>query len=502
MDQEISYSEFDYSEHILSEDEASKLAAIQRVFLESYAAAKDTMTVEEWFPQELHHQLPERTVEEISVMSAEILESLRTTESQKVSLQKAVETGRGKESWLASTLMQSTSQMSVQESARYLQGLDDAVRNANEAMYDTITTKAGVPNQNMNLDGFIAEQYHVNSYNLKAQAAGGDLHAEVLKPKPGETYQKNSVDVVIKDSTGKIVRRYQLKYGKTAEDTIRMIKEGDYRGQQLVVPEEQVEAVRKAFPDRKVSSTIGDGDITSKPLSKDEAKAQQEKAQRGDFLNTDWNEYSTKDIAIGIGKQAGQACLQGAVIGAGMNIASKVWNGEPIDGEEVIESAVTSGADFGVKVAAAGALKTAVEKDVIKIIPKGTPGSIFANIAFVAVENVKVLGKVATGELTVKEGIDTMQQTTVACVAGLATSAKGAAIGAAVGTVLGPVGTAVGGFIGGTIGYMAGSTVAKTVVKGVQKIREKAVSYVKSAVSNIRSRASSFVSGLASVFGI
>lgn len=500
MSNEISYGEFDYSEQILSEDEAKRLSAIQREFLESYVSAKDTMTVEEWLPQELQYQLPERTSEEISAMSVEILESLRTTESQKESLQKAVAAGRSKESWFASTLKQSTSYMSVQESAAYLQSLDDAVKKANEAMYDTITTKAGVPNQNMNLDGFIAEQHHVNSYNMKAQAVGGDLHAEVLKPKPGETYRKNSVDVVIKDSGGKIVRRYQLKYGKTAEDTIRMIQEGDYRGQQLVVPEEQVEAVQKAFPDRKVSSIIGDGDVTSKPLTKEEAKAQQEKAQRGDFLNTDWNEYSTKDIAIGIGMQAGQACLQGAVIGAGMNIAGKVWNGKPINGEEVIESAITSGADFGVKVATAGALKTAVEKNVIKVIPKGTPGSTFANIAFVAIENVKVLGKVATGELTGKEGIDTMQQTTVACVAGLAASAKGAAIGAAVGTVLGPVGTAVGGFIGGTIGYMAGSTVGKAVVKGVQKIRDTAVSYVKSTVNTVRSGISNFVSGVVGIF--
>lgn len=494
MDNEISYGEFECFEQILSEDEARDLSAIQREFLESYVAKKDTMSVEEWLRRELHHQLPERTSEEISVMSVEILESLRTTERQKESLQKAVASGRSKESWFASTLKQATSHMSAQESVEYLQGLDDAVKKANEAMYDTITTKAGVPNQNTNLNGFIAEQHHANSYNMKARAAGGDLYAEVLKPKPGEAYRKNSVDVVLKDSGGKIVRRYQLKYGKTAKDTIRMIQEGDYRGQQLVVPEEQVEAVQKAFPDRKVSCTIGDGDVTSKPLTKDEAKAQQEKAQRGDFLNVDWNEYSTKDIAIGIGMQAGQACLQGAVIGAGMNIAGKVWNGEPINGEEVIESAITSGADFGVKVATAGALKTAVEKNVIKVIPKGTPGSTFANIAFVAIENVKVLGKVATGELTVKEGIDTMQQTTVACVAGLATST---AIGAAIGTVLGPVGT----FIGGTIGYMIGSGVAKNVVKGAQKIRDTAVSYVKSAVNSIRSGVSNFAYGLASILG-
>ena len=496
-------TEIDFSEKVITADEARKLAAIERQFLESYIASKDVMPIEEWLPKELSNQLPDRSFDDITAISTEIITSLSITEAKKESLQAATAKGRTRESWLAKSLMESTSQMSAQESAKYLQGLDHAVKEANQAMYDTITTRAGLPNQNYNLDGFIAEQHHVNSFNLKAQATGSDLHAEVLKPKPGETYKANSVDVVIKDSSGKIVRRYQMKYGKTAEDTIRMIKEGNYRGQRIVVPEEQVEAVKKAFPDRDVSAAIGDGNVKSPPMSKEEAKAKQEKAQSGDFLSTDWNEYSTKDIAVGIGKQAGYATLQGAVIGAGMNIATKVWNNEPVKGEEILESAISSGADFGVKVATAGALKTAVEKDIIKVIPKGTPGSTFSNIAFVAIENVKILGKMGAGDLTLREGIDAMQQTTASCIAGLAASTKGAALGAAVGTVLGPIGTAIGGFVGGTVGYMAGSTVGKVLVQAAQKVRDKAVSYIKSAantVSRAKNKVRSFISGLASAF--
>lgn len=168
-----------------------------------------------------------------------------------------------------------------------------------------------------------------------------------------------------------------------------------------------------------------------------------------------------------------------------MAIATKVWNGEPIDGEEVVETAIVSGVDFGIKTATAGALKAASEKGILKVIPKGTKGSTFANIAFVKIENIKVLDKVTTGGLTAREGIDAMQQTTGACVAGLAASAKGTASGATIGSVFGPVGTAVGGFIGGTIGYMAGSKVGQAVVKGVQKVRDKAVEVVKSIGSAV-----------------
>lgn len=128
-------------------------------------------------------------------------------------------------------------------------------------------------------------------------------------------------------------------------------------------------------------------------------------------------------------KQAGQAALMGAAVGVGFDIAQKVWNGEDIKGEELVETAIVSGADFGIKAAAAGALKVGVEKGVITAIPKGTPAGTLANIAYVAVENAKIVSKMATGDLTVKEGLEKMEQTTVATVAGIAASTKGAANG-------------------------------------------------------------------------
>lgn len=478
MDKHKETFEFDFSGQVLSEEEAKGVSRMQRDFLESYAACKDELSAEEWLSQELQRQLPGRTAGEIHEMSSEIIASLNITEEMKKSQQKAFSLGKSKDSWFASTILKSSSQMSAQESAKYLQSLDDAVKNANAAMHETITTKGSryiLPSMNPNLDGFIAEQHHVNSFNMEAAAKGSGLRAEVQPLKPGETYTKNGFDVIIKDASGKRIHQYQMKYGATAEDTIRMLNSGNYNNQTIVVPEEQVVAVQEAFPSKTVRSTIGEGNVQSKPLTKQQAKDLQKQAQKENFIDADWNDYVAKDIAIGIGKQTGYACLQGAVVGAGMSIATKVWNGEPIDGEEVVETAIVSGTDFGIKAATAGALKAASEKGVLKIIPKGTKGSTFANIAFVAVENVKVFGKVAAGELTPKEGLDAMEQTTASCVAGIATSTKGAVMGASIGAVLGPVGAAVGGAIGGAIGYMAGSKVAETVVKGVQKVRDKAI---------------------------
>ena len=117
--------------------------------------------------------------------------------------------------------------MSAQETAKYLTGLDNALQTANESLYSTITTQAGAISQNPRLDGFIAEQYHAQTFNLNAEATGSQYRAKVLEPN-GNGYAKNSVDIVIVDANGKVVKRYQSKYCKYAKETERAFEQGDY----------------------------------------------------------------------------------------------------------------------------------------------------------------------------------------------------------------------------------------------------------------------------------
>lgn len=477
---------------ILLEQECEEIKPIVTSFVKSYVANQN-LPVKTWLVPKMQEQLPDRKPEEIEAMVNEIIETIEVNEEKKVSLSKAIANGRSKESWFASEAKKATSAMSTQEAAKYLTGLDKALQQANESLYRTITTQAGVISQNPRLDGFIAEQYHAQTFNLNAEASGSQYRAKVLEPN-GSGYAKNSVDIVIVDGNDKVVRRYQSKYCKDAKATERAFEHGDYRGQQKLVPEGQQGDIQK-------KSTIvleaPDG-TTSNPLTKLKAEQMRDEAQSGNWNDLNWNEYATKDLTIGIGKQAGYAALQGAVIGVGFDVAQKLWNGEEIEAEEVVETAIVSGADFGVKAATAGALKVGVEKEIIKVIPKGTPAGTIANIAYVAIEDVKVLGKMASGELTMKEGIEKLEQTTVSTAAGLMTMGKGAAIGAAIGTVFGPVGTAVGGFIGGTVGYMAGSKVGETVVKCAQKVRDGVVKVAKTVVSDVKNVVSSIASGVKS----
>ena len=139
-------------------------------------------------------------------------------------------------------------------------------------------------------------------------------------------------------------------------------------------------------------------------------------------------------------------------------------------------------------------------KEIITVIPKGTSASACANIAYVAVENMKVFGKIMTGEYSFREGIDKIEQNTVATVAGLTAMEQGALIGTAAGAFFGPVGAAVGGFIGGTIGYIAGSKVGEAVVKGSQMIRNGVVEVAKSVARGIAGGVSGTVSAVGSIF--
>ncbi|MBJ7593107.1 hypothetical protein [Aeromonas veronii] len=162
----------------------------------------------------------------------------------------------------------------------------------------------GEINQSWHLDGFIAEQHHVESFNLEAAAQGCSYRAEVLKPAPGQTYGKNSVDIVIRDGNGKIVKRYQSKYGANADSTKELFEKGDYRGQRKLVPEGQGKEINNS------TEIIEHEGVKSKPLSKIDAKERQRKIQKEqDAKQYEWNDVNSKAIAKNIGQKAGVAAM-------------------------------------------------------------------------------------------------------------------------------------------------------------------------------------------------
>lgn len=394
---------------MLVEDECAELKSIFKEFLECYTANKDR-PIEEWLSKKIQEQLPDRKPEEIIKLTNEIAITLKAKEENQASLSTAISNGRNKESGISSTAQKVTSVISAQETAKYFEVLDGALETANESLYSTITTQAGAVSRNPRLDGYIAEQYHAQTFNMNAEAKGSSYRAKVLEP-TGNGYAKNSVDIVIVDGDGKVVRRYQSKYGKDAKATEQMFEHGDYRGQQKLVPKGQEGEIQK-----KSTTVIEAPDgTTSNPLTKPDAEQMRDEAQSGKWKELNWDEYAAKDLAIGIGKQAGCAFLLGAAIGASVDVAQKLRNGEDIEAGEVVETALVNGADLGTKAAMAGALTVGVRKKLGTLIP--TPA--ITNIASAAIDDAKAVGKMMSGELSVEEFMDEVRKNGAVLVAGL-----------------------------------------------------------------------------------
>ena len=277
---------------------------------------------------------------------------------------------------------------------------------------------------------------------------------------------------MIKDTvTGKTARRYQVKYCQSSKATEQAFSNGQYQGQRKLTPAGQEVRGSTTF----LESPDG---VRSNELSYDRAQELQQEAQSGNWQDTNWNGYAMRDLTVGIAKNAGRAGLQGTLIGAGFELGRQICTGEEVKTEELVRAGLKTGSDFAVKTVVASGLKVATEKGVLKILSKGTPAAVFTDIAFVAVENVKVLGEVASGDITVVEGLEKMERVSVSSVLGLLSMGTGTMIGSTIGAVLGPAGAVIGGFVGSALSYMAGSAVGEACVKVRQKIRRAVVEHV------------------------
>lgn len=475
----------------ISETQAKEFQALLKRFLQTYSSKGSDMDNKEWLKQQFQTELPHLTDEEAAKLSTEIIESIGEFDENLASINRACDSGVSRDEWFVNKVAEASTGISVIDYGNYLQSIDTAITNANAQMLRTVTTNASDISQCLNLDGFIAEQYHVNTFNMQAALEKSPFRAEIRVPEAGQTYGLNSFDIVIKDiAKNKIVHQYQSKFGADAEATIALIKDGNYNNQRFLVPAGQEEVVKQAFPGKSVESFIGGTEVVStqsKPLTKQQAKELQlDTQQKNTIPLNDWNNYSTLTLVQNIGKNAALAGVQAAVITTGFNLAAKAISGEKIDTDQTIEIALTTGADTGVKAAVAGAIKVGSEKGIIAIIPKGTHIGVITSIACVAIENIKILRKVAIGELTVTEALDQMARISISMYYGLGWGATGAFLGALAFSWIPIVGPIVGGLAGGIVGYIAGSKFGEAVYEGLKAVGKVAKSVAKAAWDGIK----------------
>lgn len=475
----------------ITEFEAKTVRELFKKYLKSYKEKNPEMNDKAWLEQLFRMELSELSEEEAKKDSEEIVESIKTYDKNLISCNEAAKKGISKERWLANKLQEASVGMAVNEYGKALQQIDNILYTKNAELAEALLRSAdGHIMMSPNLDGNIAENMIAKSAELSASLQGKNISVEVL-----ESHAVNSVDVrAINHNTGQY-QNYQLKFGKDAKTTIQLLERGNYNNQRIVVPSEQLEEVQAYFKEKGSAKTVTDyidaWGVKGKSFTKEDMKTLQKQAQsEGIAPEMDYSHYQTQDLAMSIGKNAGAMALQAAAVTTGLNVAAKIFQGENVDEDELVEIAITTGADTSIKTVTAGTLQVAVRKGIIKFIPKTTPAGVIASIACVGIENVKVLSKIASGEFSATKGLDQMGRVTTSMVGGLCGMTKGAAIGASLTgwvPVVGPALAVASGFAGGMVGYFAGSKIGDKIYSTGKKVASAAKTVGKAAWNGVKS---------------
>jgi uncharacterized membrane protein YeaQ/YmgE (transglycosylase-associated protein family) len=364
----------------------------------------------------------------------------------------------------------------------YIGNIDGAISKANQANRNVIHTKSGAINQSNNLDGFIAEQHHANTFNIDSKAQSKSYHADALQPAPGKTYQKNSVDIVIKDDkTGKIVRRYQSKYGKDATSTEKLFDHGDYRGQQKLVPEGQSANIGK-----KSTEVIEYDGVKSKSISKSDVKEQQNRAQeKGSSKRHNWEkDVNSKSIVKGIHKEAANSAAIGAGISGGISLVSNIVaiaKGEKEPDEALLsvlkDTGTGAAVGYGTTFLATGI--QAIAKKSGNVIAKSlSKTALPAQIVTIALETGKTLYKYTKGEIDGIECIRELGEKGTGMIGGVYLGLAGEVFGKALEKALKAViSTAIpipliGSIVGSMVGYALGSVMYASLLESAQTLKD------------------------------
>lgn len=454
-------------------------------FLASYKRKPAGQPVGEWLDAEFA-KYPEIWADEAErrAYSADVMKGIEDFQSEQKTQEAHVASGGSRASYIEDVLTRGCKAEGVVLTAKYAAGIDQAVGEANKLMASQVFTHK--PDGTLDfthvseaptLEGNIAEAHHAGSFNIDAAAKESGVRAEVPA-----SHGKNSVDILIKDADGKVLRKYQSKYGANSKATETQFG-NRYPGQRKLAPEEQAEEIPGA-----TDHIEADG-VKSKPLSKEEAVRMKEEAQKtGKPKEYDWNDANAKVVCKHIGKKAAVAGLLAVGFQGARIVGRRIWNGltgkknksVSEDFKEFATSAAKSGATAAGMAALSGGLVVAAKKGLLGAAVKSVRGNVIANVACAAVENLKIVRKLGSGEISGVEALDLAGRTNCSLVGSLALGAKGAAVGATIGMALGPVGAAVGGFIGGVAGCITGSVVGEAVYAGAKKVC-KAVCSVASA---------------------
>ena len=540
-----------------------KTEEIIKKFLKSYAEnekSQDKKDLKTWLISELQNELPNKKVEDIEKIAIELIAGIEIYYQKKKEVEKYQSVGISNRDYIgneilekvadeieeaeiidtkeviedmkeASNILSQYNETMIYETAaikeaqlvanvlstksvnNYVDTVNTAIDNANKTLVESVTTKAGTINQNPNLDGFIFEEHHAGTFNIDAAVKQKSYYAEALKPELGETYGKNSVDLVIKDDAGKYVKKYSAKAYKNAKESAKAFYDKitgyKYKFQSKLVPTDQVGDIANSVDKIKYNN------VESKGITKAEIKDIQNDLQSGNKKADIFNfkkDVNTISISKQIGKQAMVNGTMGFGIGMVANIGVNLIQGKEVEVEEVIEAGIKTGASMGMSTAVAGGIRVAVEKKVIptvfsRILTNNTIGAIAAS----SMDIIGTAFKLGSGEISLGKAVKDVGNSLGAGYGAIISSGIGFSGGMALATTigLGTIGT-VGTILTGGLALVAGaacgvigSNIALKIANGLEKITEtvvdKAVDIVKSGMNTVKDMASGFINTVKSM---
>ena len=190
----------------LSEKEVKEVNQIYRRFIKKYKESKDKET-KVWLYEQIKQELPDISDKEAERMSEDITESIQKYNEDYTDLNKKMKHGITKEKWMSDRITEATKGMSVNLVGQQLDEINNVLEMGNRQMERVVMNMDGSISQNPCLDGYMAEQYHVNSFNAKAVLEGSPHRARVCEP--DGAYGKNSVDIAIDNINLAMCRPYK-----------------------------------------------------------------------------------------------------------------------------------------------------------------------------------------------------------------------------------------------------------------------------------------------------
>ena len=538
-----------------------KTEEIIKKFLKSYAEnekSQDKKDLKTWLISELQNELPNKKVKDIEKIVTELISGIEVYYQKKKEVEKYQSVGITNGDFVgneilekvaveieeaeildtkeviedmkeASNILSQYNEAMIYETAsikepqlvanvlsansvnNYVDTVNNTIDSTNKTLMESVTTKTGNINQNPNLDGFIFEEHHAGTFNIDATVKQKPYHAEALKPKIGETYGKNSIDLIIEDS-GKYVKKYSAKAYKITNGTAKSFYDENgykYRFQSKLVPTDQVGDITNSVDKIKYN------DVESRGITKAEIKDIQNNLQSGNKKTDIFNfkkDVNTISISKQIGKQAMLNGTMGSILAMGTNIGVNIIQGKEVEAEEVIEAGIKTGASMGMTTAVAGGIRVAVEK---KVIPTVFSRMLTNNtIGAIAASSMDIIGtafKLGSGEISLGKAVKDVGNSLGAGYGAIISSGIGFSGGMALATTIGlgtigTVGTILGvgvSVVAGAICATVGSKVAGAITSGIGAVAETiidgAVGIVKAGKEVVKSLASGVWNGVKAV---